>query len=267
LRSRALFTPRTVVSRVAAAARVALLLLLTLGPEEAAAASTFTVNRVQVFLSPRAKSETLTVRNVSGGTLRFQLSVFAWDQTPQGEMVLAPTRDIVFFPPLFTLAPGEERTIRIGTATPPAASEKTYRLFIEELPRLEGASPSRPPGEVTVRTRLGIPIFLRPPNQLSGGRLEALVLRDGRVSFEVRNTGNVHFVVQTIRITGHGAGGETVVQGALEGWYILAGGMRIYELELPPDKCPAVTAVSIEVQTPQATFTERHDATPTACRR
>lgn len=258
--------PRTVVSRVATAARVALLLFLVLGPA-AAAASTFTVNRIQVFLSPRAKSETLTVRNMSGGTLRFQLSVFAWDQTPQGEMALAPTRDIVFFPPLFMLAPGEERTIRVGTVTPPAANEKTYRLFIEELPRLEGAPPSGPPGEVTVRTRLGIPIFLRPPGQVSGGRLEALVLRDGRVSFEVRNTGNVHFVVQTIRITGHGAGGETVVQGALEGWYILAGGTRIYELELPPDKCPAVTAVSIEVQTPQATFTERHDATPTACRR
>ena len=242
--------------------------MLFRSPGEAAWASTFTVSRVQVFLSAKAKSEVLTVRNVSTERVRFQLSVFAWDQTPQGEMVLAPTKDIVFFPPLFTLAPAEERNIRVGAATPPSASEKTYRIFIEELPRLDGAPPSGPPGQVTIRTRLGIPIFLRPPREVAGGRLEALALRDGRVSSQLRNTGNVHFVARAVRITGYGAGGETVVEGALEGWYVLAGGTRIYELELPPDKCPAVTAVSIEVQTPQATFTERLGVTTlTACRR
>jgi fimbrial chaperone protein len=251
----------------AATAGFVLLLSLALIRVEAASASTFTVSRVQVFLSAKAKSEVLTVRNVSTETLRFQLSVFAWDQTPQGEMVLAPTRDIVFFPPLFALAPGEERNIRVGAATPPAASEKTYRLFVEELPRPEGGSPGGPPGQVTIRTRLGIPIFLRPPNEVAGGRLEAVALRDGRVSFDVRNTGNVHFVPQAVRITGYGPGGETVTQGMLEGWYILAGGTRTYELDLPADKCPGVIAVSIEVRTAQAAFTERLDVTPTACRR
>lgn len=241
-----------------------LLLSLVLGVRAAAPATSFTVNRVQVFLSARAKSQTLVVRNVSTEPLRFQLDVFAWDQNLQGEMGLTPTRDIVFFPPLFALAPNEERTVRIGTVVPPAPAETTYRLFIEELPPTDGASP-RPAGQVNIRTRLGIPIFLQPRKEVTGGHLEGLALRDGRVSFAVRNTGNVHFVVQAVRITGHGAGGETVFEGALEGWYVLAGGGRLYDLAVPVEKCPVTRAVAVEVHTTRATFTDRAIVPPNAC--
>jgi len=254
---------------VTVAARAALAVLLCLAPARGEAAeSAFTVSQVQVFLSAKAKSQVVTVRNVSPTALRFQLNVFAWDQTPEGEMILAPTTDIVFFPPLFALAPGEERNVRIGAATPPSATgEKTYRLFIEELPGPEGAPAGGSPGQVTIRTRLGLPIFLEPPKAAVGGRIEALAVRDGRVAFEVRNTGNVHFVTQAVRIDGYGAGGDPVVQGALEGWYVLPGGKRIYDVALPPDKCPAVKVVSVEVHTAQAVFAERLDVPPAACRR
>src|SRR5262245_59654011 len=114
------------VRLAAPTAGLALVAVLT---GSAAAQATFTISRVQVFLSPAVKSEVLTLANVSAAPLRFQLNVFAWDQSPQGEMVLTPTRDIVFFPPLLTLAPGEQRNIRVGTATPPGSSEKTFRLF------------------------------------------------------------------------------------------------------------------------------------------
>lgn len=244
-----------------------LLLSLALGQGAPTWASTFTVDRVQIFLSGRAKSDGITVRNVSAETLRFQLSVSGWDQTPHGEMALASTQDIVFFPPLFSLTPGEERHIRIASATPPGASEKTYRLFIEELPTLGAGAPGGPPGQVTIRTRLGIPIFLRPSTEVAGGRLEALSLRDGRISFVVRNTGTVHFLVQAVSITGYGSTDDVVVQGALEGWYILAGGTRQYDLDLPANKCAAVKVVSLEVRTAQATFTERLEVSPNACPR
>jgi fimbrial chaperone protein len=254
---------RSGASLAAVTASLVFLLSLSLSQGLPAWASTFTVDRVQIFLSARAKSDGLTVRNVSAETVRFQLSVFAWDQTAQGEMALASSPDIVFFPQLFALAPGEERHVRIGSVTLPAASEKTYRLFIEELPTLGGGAP----GQVAIRTRLGIPIFLRPPTEVIAGRLETLSLREGRVSFAVRNTGTVHFIVQGISITGYGSAHDVVVQGALEGWYVLAGGARQYELELPSDKCPAIKIVSLEVRTAQATFTERLEVSPYACSR
>jgi len=227
-------------------------------------ASTFTVSRVNVLLTPRQKSELVTVRNASDATLRFQVNVFAWDQNAQGEMALTATRDIVFFPPLFSLKPGEERNLRIGAATSVGMAEKTYRLFIEELPSQEGGS--GPPGQVAIRTRLGIPIFLRPPKERVAGQVDQVDIRDGHLAFAVRNTGNVHFLAQAIRVTGYGATGDTVLEGKLEGWYVLAGGTRLHDLELPADKCPLLKTVAIEVQIPQAAFTERVDLPTVSCR-
>ena len=245
-----------------------ILLALALGQGEPARAATFTVNPVQVHLSAAVKSVILTAKNESPEPIRFQLSLFAWDQSPQGDMRLAPTRDIVFFPTLFALAPGEERIIRVGAAVAAGAIEKTYRIFVEELPPAEGSAPAaQGPGQVNIRTRIGIPIFVRPAKEVTEGRIEGVTLRDGQLAFEVKNSGTVHFVAQAVRITGQGAAGETVLEGSLEGWYILAGGTRLYQMEVPKDRCPQVRALIVEVQTAHTTLTKRLDAPSTACGR
>jgi len=264
-RPRAAHALLPVASRLARVALPAALALAALSGS-ASGQATFTISRVQVFLSNAVKSEVLTLSNVSNAPLRFQLSVFAWDQNPQGEMVLTPTRDIVFFPPLLSLAAGEQRNIRVGTATPPGATEKTFRLFVEELPPVAAGPSAGVPGEVKIRTRLGIPIFLAPTQPASGGRVDALAVRDGRVSFELKNTGNVHLMAQTIRVIASGQGGEVVTETALEGWYLLAGGTRLYDLELPRDKCPSVHAIAVEVTTAQAVYSGRLAVPSGACR-
>jgi fimbrial chaperone protein len=236
---------------------------LAIGLPEGVRAATFTVTPVQVFLSARARSALLTLRNTSGEAMRFQLSVFAWDQAPTGEIQLAPTRDIVFYPPLLVLAPGEERIVRLGAATPAAAVEKTYRIFVEELPPRERAA--GPPGQVRVLTRVGIPIFIEPTRAVPGGAIEGAVLREGRLAFELHNPGTVHLVAQHVRVVGYGAAGEPVVDGTLEGWYVLAGGRRRFELELPKDRCPRVRSVAIEVRTSHGALAERLPAPAAAC--
>ena len=245
------------------AARVVLLLCLALGQAETGWAATFTVNPVQVFLSAKTRSVILTLRNVSDETLRFQLDAFAWDQDPHGEMSLQPTRDIVFFPALLTLAPGEERNIRVGTTTPPGPSEKTYRIFVEELPAPAGAI--LPAGQVRVLTKVGIPIFIEPVKPAAAAQVDDARVRDGQLSFEVRNTGTVHFVVQSVRLTGYDATGARVLEGAIDGWYVLPGGRRRYEVPLPAADCSKVRSLGIEVQTTRATLTERVDAAEGAC--
>jgi fimbrial chaperone protein len=90
--------------------------------------------------------------------LQFQLSVFAWAQSPSGEMQLEPTEDIVFFPTLLTLKPNETRRVRVGSATTQEVREKTYRIFVEELPPAGTVAGSG----VRVLTKMGIPIFVRP---------------------------------------------------------------------------------------------------------
>ena len=81
-------------------------------------AATFSVNPTQIFLTGKSGSALLTLRNDSSELLRFQLSAFSWQQSASGELQLGPTKDVVFFPALLSLKPGEERRVRIGSLAP-----------------------------------------------------------------------------------------------------------------------------------------------------
>jgi len=224
-------------------------------------ASSFAVNPTQIFLTSKSTSAILTLRNESDESVRFQLTVFAWDQSARGEMELKPTSDIVFFPALLTLAPRESRNVRVGAATPFEAVEKSYRIFVEELP------PQDPqPGQSAVRvlTKMGVPIFVQPTRTQAQAGLRDLMVKDGVFTFNVRNTGNVHFVPETVRVHGMNHVGEVVLEKQLDGWYILAGGVRAYEVRLPAPDCSALTALSIDVRIAGSALKERLE-TPSAC--
>lgn len=224
-------------------------------------ASSFAVNPTQIFLTSKSTSAILTLRNESDESVRFQLTVFAWDQSARGEMELKPTSDIVFFPALLTLAPRESRNVRVGAATPFEAVEKSYRIFVEELP------PQAPqPGQSAVRvlTKMGVPIFVQPTRTQAQAGLRDLMVKDGVFTFNVRNTGNVHFVPETVRVHGMNHVGEVVLEKQLDGWYILAGGVRAYEVRLPAPDCSALTALSIDVRIAGSALKERLE-TPSAC--
>ncbi|MBI2188319.1 MAG: molecular chaperone [Acidobacteria bacterium] len=226
------------------------------------ARSSFTVNPTQIHLGGRTTTALLTLRNEEALPLRFQLSVFSWNQDSRGEMELDPTDDIVFYPPLLTLAPGEERRIRIGAATAFGPVERTYRIFVEELPpESEGDQ-----GAVRMLTKMGIPIFLRPAEPVAQAALEALRLTGGTFGFHVRNAGTVHFVPQDVRVRGFGLGKEVVFDRHLDGWYILAGGTRAYEVQLGDADCSRLHSLAVEVLIASSTLSDELDVDPAACR-
>jgi fimbrial chaperone protein len=242
----------------------ALLLLwggVLLGPAPARAAD-FTVNPIQIFLTGQTRSAILTVQNTSGEPLRFQLNAFAWAQDPTGQMLLTPTSEIIFFPRLLTLAPSEQRIVRVGTSVPGGPIERTYRIFVEELPP---AQPTAPAGQVRVLARMGIPIFVEARGGRSELRMIPPVQQPGRLVFGLRNAGTKHAIPQAIRVHGQGAGGETLWEGEQEGWYILAGEQRVYEIPFPREECIKTKAVAVEVKTGEQTLTERLDIAPAAC--
>lgn len=227
-----------------------------------AAASSFTVTPTRILLSSKSPSALLALRNESEETLRFQLTVFAWDQNAQGEMQLHPTEDIVFFPPLLSLAPKESRNVRVGAATPFDVIEKTYRIFVEELPpQSTGAAQSA----IRVLTRMGVPIFLQPSKAQAQANLRDLALKDGVFRFNVGNTGNVHYVLERVRVRGTNRSGAVVIDEQADGWYILAGGLRSYELKLRSPECSMVTALAIDVSVGGSVLTQRFETPPAAC--
>lgn len=223
------------------------------GPQAgAASAATFTVDPTQIFLSGRSGSVLLTLRNESNETLQFQLSVFAWTQNPSGQMELEPTEDIVFFPTLLTLKPKETRRVRVGSATPQDVREKTYRIFVEELPPVE----KEPGVGVRVLTKMGIPIFVRPVKEVATATLNNLRQQEGTLRFTLANEGTVHVVPQSIKVRGL-AGSNAAFDRDLEGWYVLAGGRREFDMAFPKNACAQVTSIVVDIQFASAKLQER----------
>jgi len=231
----------------------------------AASASTFAVNPTQVHLSAETPSRVLRLRNDGAEPLRFQLSVSRWEQGPRGEIVLSPTEDVIFFPRLLSLAPREERSVRIGMATSVGTGtvEKTYRLYVQELPPPQATATASP--AIRVLTKMGIPIFIEPPRPSRRASIGGLDARLGSVSFQLVNGGTVHLPPQAIRVAGLAEGGSVVWERALQGWYVLAGASSLHEVELSAKECADAVEVVIETETPSSPIRARQPLGVAAC--
>lgn len=223
----------------------ALAVLALLGPP-AAEASSFTVNPTRVYLSASTTSVLMTLKNESPGALRMQIKARRWAQAPDGEMLLSATDDLIVFPALLTLRPGEERKIRVAPSTPFGATEKTYRLYVEELPpaasgKAEGAS-------VRILTRLGIPVFLQPARPQAAALVRDVALSGGKVAFQLANTGNSHYLPTSIAVRGFTAAGLAVRDWPVSGWYVLAGTARAFAVPLDRPACERVRSLLVEVR-------------------
>lgn len=222
---------------------------------------------VYIYLRQGEPATLLKLTNDSTSPARYQATVFAWGQTPTGEMQLTPTKEVVFFPTVFTLAPGEQRGIRIGTTAAFAAPEKTFRILIEELGPERAAAASAGNVQFQVRTRISLPIFVEPPNPVATARIERTHVASGVMSSVVRSTGTAHLHLRGVQVAALDANDKVVHERRWGASYLLAGGeLRVSE-PLPADRCRAVRAVRIEVQTEDGKLTETVDAAKGACLR
>jgi fimbrial chaperone protein len=243
---------------------IATAVLSCLGMAASASAATFSVNPTQIYLSGRTTSSLLTLRNESTEALRFQLTAFAWNQSAAGEIELGPTSDVVFFPALLTLKPGEERRIRVGSTVTPGNTEKTYRIFVEELPP---AGETATTSAVRVLTKMGVPIFVRPVKESAAASLSDVGLRDGVVHFTLQNIGTVHFVPQAISVRGVDGEGKPVFEQQLASWYVLSGGRRDFDVPVSLADCGRAASVTIEVGLGATALKERLQTPGGACTR
>ena len=161
-----------------------------------AQAASLKIYPVRIVLTPKEPVRTMTIQNSSAKTTRIQLRVFSWRQE-NGKDVFEATRDVLANPGLFEIAPKGEQIARFGLRTSPGTVEKSYRIFLEEVPD------SRPnqPGEVRTLLRISIPIFVPVPN--ATGRLTWRAWPSGprKVTFAIGNQGTAHVQINRLALT------------------------------------------------------------------
>jgi fimbrial chaperone protein len=228
-----------------------------------ALAGQFSVSPITMELGPKMKSGVFTVTNSGKDKINFQISVSEWMQDAAGKDVYAETRDIVFFPKIMTVDGGEQRVIRVGFKIPPVLKEKTYRIFIEEIPppKKREAVGAR----VTFAIRFAPPIFIMPPRIKTDGVIENISVTKDKISAVVRNTGNVHLRMNSILIKGRSADGAEVFSKEIDGGYVLNNVARRIEVPFPQGKCKGLSFIEIEAKAENINLNGKLDVQKGVC--
>jgi len=219
------------------------------------------VTPIRLDFDAKAKSGVITVTNEGDEKMNFQIKAAEWTQDAEGKDQYQETQEIIFFPRIMAVNKKEERVIRAGIRIPATTKEKTYRLFIEEIP-----APQRSEGTtVAINLRFGVPIFAKPSREDPRGVIEKNELSKGVFSTVLKNTGNVHFLIHSIDIKGKNAKGEEIFSKELSGWYLLSGAARLYTSPIPGSLCKDISVIETEVNTDRFKLSGRLDVNQEMC--
>lgn len=191
-----------------------------------ARAGSFAISPVRVELSRAAATGALTIRNQEAAPVVVQAELLAWDQA-DGEDRLAPTRDVLVSPAVFTLAAGGSQLVRVALrrdADP--QRELSYRLLLTEVP--SGAGPSAT--GLNVALRLSLPVFVA-PDRPAAARVGWSASREagGSLALTARNSGDAH--ARVLRFGVVAPGGDFAAPPRDVAAYILPGQSRTWILE------------------------------------
>lgn len=239
-------------------------LLVALAAADPLVAGEFSVNPVRLELGAAARSGAVEVRNEGSRDLGFQIDVKEWIQDAQGKDQYLDTADIVFFPKIMTVAPGQDRVIRVGAKAPVTATERTYRLFIEELPSNVERGPAKG-AQINLLIRFGAPIFVGPVRPQDALALDQVALAQGELTLAVQNSGNRHQVIEGIHLRGVDAAGQQSYAATLADRYLLAGARKTFRSTIPQDRCVRLASIDVEVKTNRGSARQTVPVTPRMC--
>lgn len=195
-----------------------------------ASAAGFSVSPIRLDFDRGTRTGVITVSNEDEQPLELEMQPMEWTQGDTGNDDYQDSADLIFFPQRMTVAPGEQRLIRVGIKVPAAEREKTYRLFIQQAPRRGEAAQQG--AQVAIRVRFGVPIFVKPLKEELKPEIAEAEVRGGKLQLKVRNNGNAHVYFESIAAAG--ADGRSA---EARGWYVLAGRTRAFEVPLSAELC------------------------------
>lgn len=221
-----------------------------------AGAGSFNIVPTRLFLKPDEKTAVIRIRNGGEDALTLQLDARLWRQGADGTDLYDATKDILVFPKIVTLPPGEVQVVRLGyRGETVEGAERTYRLFVEELPVGE------PGGDVLIRVllRVGVPIFIQPADTLTDWAIADARLRRGAAELDIRNAGSRHARIGELVATGFDDAGNELFEANGSGWYVLPGSTRTMSVALPEEPCRNMRRLVVRAKTQQIVDGEVQD--------
>lgn len=237
-------------------------LLLIDGVSPAQAAGVWRVIPIRLDLDQKSRSGSITLHNEGDAPVNLQMRAVQWMQDDQGKDQYEESAELVYFPKIVTIPPGESRVLRSGINIPATAQEKTFRLFIEELP-----APQQNQGAaVAIAVRFGVPVFVAPLKPEMHGEIGKLTLKSDGVDVPVRNPGNVHFRIHALYLVGRDEAGAEVFRQKTDGWYLLSRADRLYSLPFPQAGCGETVSLEVQVNTDKGNFSTKEKLPAGLCR-
>lgn len=142
-----------------------------------------------LFLDKNSDISTLTISNQSDRNSVYELAGYRWTETGDEE-TLTLDKSFIVTPPVVTLAPGEQRIVRVGlmSDTRSGPVERAYRLRISELNTPDAAAGA----SLKVRLQLLLPVFSTTRDHKLQLGFSAHHSDDGRLCIAGSNEGDTH---------------------------------------------------------------------------
>jgi fimbrial chaperone protein len=216
-------------------------------------AASIQIAPVRVVLQPNRPVASLVVTNDGASEISMQAEVMSWAQKDQQD-VHVPTREVLVNPAIFRIPANGRQIVRLGLQVPALADERSYRIFLRQLPR-DKALPTGGDGsgaELQTLLQLVLPIFV-PPSSPAGVPSVAWHLTAPNVGTQpstpastltIDNLGREH--LQITQVTVRHADGRELWRQRMSVYVLPQQGARLPVMlpSLPPD-----TKLQFEAQT------------------
>jgi fimbrial chaperone protein len=194
--------------------------LLFIVAAHAASGASVSINPVRLNLGAQQPVGSLSLTNQGTEPVVLQLDVAAWTQS-DGQDVDTPTDDLLATPPMVSIAPGATQLVRVGLRHPaPSAQERSYRLFLQEIPNETVANTSA----LQFRLRFAVPVFVPTADTSDPSLIWDASESNGTLTVRAHNASSRH--VQVISMSTH-AGDANVLTSAAPS-YVLPGQTRAW---------------------------------------
>ena len=201
-------------------ASVALAVLAAAGD---ASAASLRVSPILIDAGSQANA-TITLHNGEPRPLNAQVRVFRWSQE-NGEETLVATDDVVASPPIVSIEPRTDYTVRLQRrAGEEPVGEESYRVVVDELP-----NPDRQRnGTVAVVLRYIVPAFFFAADATQPRLRWSLGRRDGHAVLVAENSGDKRVQLTNLGIR---AGGRAIIVAKGLAGYVLGRSTREWPID------------------------------------